>query len=152
MTTTAPANLTDVLILSTFYTTTLPVLTDSNGKKEELNKFMFDSNTEVLRSCSLTWRGEHYVFGGEKFRRQISKIEKCELKRFGELTFNFRQGACSNVADQFIYLCFNITGMKKCRKLTRPDGESTEIGLANHFHAMTQIASSSSKIQIYFWS
>ena len=28
--------------------------------------FVFGKNTEVRVSCSLTWRGEHFVFGGLK--------------------------------------------------------------------------------------
>ena len=91
--TTAPPKLTDILILSTFYSSSLPYLTDVNGKNVSLESFEFDRKTEVKNSCSLTWKGEHYVFGGETFRRQVSQggvgIELC----FWFLYFSFYFGS-----------------------------------------------------------
>ena len=144
-------NLTDILILSTSSIVNLPVLTDSNGKYERDLDFSISRSTEVYHSCSLTWRGEHYVFGGQLMRQQIAKIHDCALMKIGQLQHNFIEGACSNVADQYIYLCFGTGGRdwKKCRKLTSPTGTNMEISLSFYPHAKTRIASSSRKISIH---
>ena len=144
-------NLTDILILSTSSIVNLPVLTDSNGKNERDLDFIINLNTEVYHSCSLTWRGEHYVFGGHRMRQQIAKIHDCALMKIGKLQHNFIEGACSNVADQYIYLCFGIEAgeRKRCRKLTSPTGTNMEIDLSFYPHAKTRIASSSRKISIH---
>ena len=63
----------------------MPILTNSNGKDDRDIDFIIGDNTEVYNSCSLTWRGEHYVFGGWNQRRQISKIVGCELRTIGKL-------------------------------------------------------------------
>ena len=61
----------------------MPRLTNSNGKDDRID-FKFGEDTEVHESCSLTWRGEHYVFGGRYESRQISKIIGCELRNIGK--------------------------------------------------------------------
>ena len=63
----------------------MPRLTNSNGKDDSDIDFIFGENTDVYQSCSLTWRGEHFVFGGLNERDQISKIIGCELKSIGKL-------------------------------------------------------------------
>ena len=61
------------------------VITNANGKDDRDIDFIMGRNTEIEESCSLTWRGEHYVFGGNSQKRQISKIIGCELRNIGEL-------------------------------------------------------------------
>ena len=144
-------NLADILILSTSSIVNVPVLTDSYGKNERDLDFIINLNTEVYHSCSLTWRGEHYVFGGQLMSQQIAKIHDCGLMKIGKLQHKFIEGACSNVADQYIYLCFGIEGTewKRCRKLTSPTGTHMEIDLSFFPHAKTRIASSSRKISFH---
>ena len=75
-----------------------PVITDSTGKVEygyEDFDFDYSDRTEVYYSCSITYRGEFYVFGGEGYQRQISKLEGCLFQRVGVLSFDFAFGACA---------------------------------------------------------
>ena len=92
----APPKLTDILILSTFFSASVPVLTNVNGKNVSLLSFEFERKTEVKSSCSLTWEGEHYVFGGEMFRRQISK-----------------GGVGIELGFWFLYFCFYFGSLEK---------------------------------------
>ena len=80
-----PSTSPDILILNTFSSSNLPRLTNSNGKDDSDIDFIMGENTQVERSCSLTWRGEHYVFGGSSKEKQVSKIIGCELKSIGKL-------------------------------------------------------------------
>ena len=80
-----PLPVKDVLILSTRDSSNVPLITNSNGKDDRDIDFVMGKNTEVENSCSLTWRGEHYVFGGYNRDRQISKIIGCELINIGEV-------------------------------------------------------------------
>ena len=71
----------------------------------------------------------------------------------GQLEFDHSYGACTNMADQFVYLCFNVdtsSDYKKCRKSSSPTGNYDEISLTTHDHHFTRIASSSRKIKLYF--
>ena len=84
MPTTAPSVCMDVLILNTCSPSNLPMITNADGKQETLLSFTMGANTQVDRSCSMTWKGEHYVFGGDDERRQVSKIVGCELRNIGK--------------------------------------------------------------------
>ena len=80
----------------------------------------FDQDTEAYCSCSISWQNQFFVFGGSSQRRQISKLIGCELTRVGTLDFDHYRGGCANVADNQLYLCFNIgtsTDSKNCRLL-----------------------------------
>ena len=48
---------------------------------------------------------------------QMSKIIDCSLRRFGDLEFDFRYGACNTFRNEIEYawLCFDDIGMKSCR-------------------------------------
>ena len=130
-----------------------PVLTDSSGKIEEDINFNLDIMDEVFRSCTLTWRGEHFIFGGESRKKQISKIVDCGLEKLGELQFYHASVACTNVANKFIYLCFNLNignDFQRCRKSTGPLARFTEIDLSLYPHQNTYIASSTSKLKLRF--
>ena len=77
LTTTTPVlRGTSVLILNTFYSSNEAVITDGNGKEEHAGddfRFTFGENTQVEGSCSITWRGELFIFGGDYEDRQILK-------------------------------------------------------------------------------
>ena len=95
----------------------------------------------------MTFKNQHFVFGGETETEQISQIIGCSLTRVGTLSFDHRHGACTNVANNKIYLCFNDRSgdYKKCRFATSPTGQYTEVQESTHEHRHTKIASSNSK-------
>lgn len=55
------------------------------------------------------------IFGGDRgtgpisqpdYSRQISKIGNCDMKRIGDLPFDFENGGCTNLNGEFVLLCF----------------------------------------------
>ena len=109
----------------------------------------FDQN--ISKSCSLTWRGEFYIFGGdEESKRQILKLNGCTIETVGLLSFDYKLGGCGNSDDRNIYLCFNDYGKnpedyKKCRKATNPLGPFSELPDTKYNHRRTQIGVSPGK-------
>ena len=113
---------TSILILNDNYDRNIPVITDSTGKVEYRGRdfhFHYGRGTEVYASCSVKFRNEFYVFGGEQSRHgiiqrdQISKVTDCSLKKIGKLEFEFVFGACAVVNEESIYLCFNTRNFMK---------------------------------------
>ena len=107
-----------ILVLNTKSHSNEPVLIDSNG---EFNEYIsFESHTPVYGACSLTWKNEHYVFGGRVEKTQISKIIKCSLEPIGNLkameTFSHYHGGCTNMNDEYIYLCFSSENKQDTRQ------------------------------------
>ena len=155
-TTQAFAN-TSILVLNTkyaiCYTSTLrlcksnpPLITDSNGKIEYGGTdfdFTHGPNTEVYESCSLTWRGDFYIFGGSRQKTQIAKLSGCELERIGSLLFDHKRGACTNDNDKLIYLCFNEddSDYKKCRRSNYPSGFYVSISDSKENHLSSKLGS-----------
>ena len=135
---------TDILILNTEYSSNVPVLTNASGKDDRDVNFVIDDGVEVDSSCSLTWRWEHFVFGGGRKRNQIAKIIGCELKSVGELPFEHQYGGCANMADNRVYLCFNDNDWKKCRVANSPLGQFEGITQSYEAHTSTRIAASES--------
>ena len=93
----------------------------------------------------MTWQNELYIFGGDTKKKQISKLTGCELTKIGELDFNHEYGACANVADAKLYLCFNAYksgDYNRCRVATSPTGVFEEIDRSNFDHRWTRIAAS----------
>ena len=130
-----------------------PVLTDSSGKIKKDIDFALGSMDEVFRSCTLTWKGEHFIIGGEHRIRRISKIVECGLKKIGDLQFSHASFACTNIANNYIYLCFNefaVNDWRRCRKSTGPLAQFAEINLSLYPHSRTFIASSTSKLQLHY--
>ena len=146
LTTTTPAvSRKSVLILNTRNSNNA-VITDGNGKEEYPADdffFMFGNNTEVYRSCSVTWHGELFIFGGVNDQKQISKLNGCKLERVGNLSFEHYQGACATVNDREIYLCFDWNSTTKCRKANEPMGIFEEIKPSDYDHKRTRIGASS---------
>ena len=99
-----------------------------------------DDDTEVYRSCSATLNGDFYVFGGSSAsnkRRnqvhtnmlnlsynssyyQVSKVIGCELKRIGDLNYEFHQGACGTFLfpKERVFLCFAKERKNKCERFS----------------------------------
>ena len=96
----------------------------------------------------VTFRNRFYVFGGLSQERQISEVTQGELKRIGTLDFDHNLGACSNVDDREIYLCFDLSkydNMKQCRSAYDPLGKFTKITKSTFEHRWTRTAASPSK-------
>ena len=124
------------------------MLINSEGEQKELSCFERDDNTEAYFSCSINWKNQLHVFGGGSERRQISRLNGYRLTRIGNLDFDHQLGACSVMANQFIFLCFNSynsTDYKRCRRSTGPLDTFSEIALANHTHQDTKTSCSESK-------
>ena len=126
---------------------------DNNGKEEHAGvdfRFTFGEKTEVRESCSVTWHGEFFVFGGHVGAqiKQISKMNGCSLERIGTLSFEHNFATCAVVNDETIYLCFNdnsTNDYKKCRKGNDPLGVFKEINQTKYKHHRTRIGASSGK-------
>ena len=108
--------------------------------------FEFDSSTEVHQSCSITFKGSMYVFGGAKEHRQISQVttKDCGLKRIGNLQFDFVQGACTVIEENEIILCFDTKQNDQgriCRIDKNPTGSLDKISQeSSHYHYRAKIA------------
>ena len=145
-TTTAFVPRKDVLILSTMNKLNVPIITNASGREDRNFYFEYGEKTEVDRSCAITWRNEHYVFGGYSNDRQVSKIKSCKLERIGELSFSFFEATCTNVGDRMIYLCFaTYAGNKICRFSDSPIGQFQEFVNSIYEHGASRIASSDCK-------
>ena len=84
----------------------VPVITDSTGKVDTDFNFEFGENTSVYYSCSIKYKNEFFIFGGNygDERRQISKISGCQLEQIGALDFDHYYGTCTDVNDMRILL------------------------------------------------
>ena len=136
---------TTVLILNTRFADNVPVLTNAAGRDDKDFDFSMGQNTQVYESCSMTFKNQHFVFGGDKETKQISQIIGCSLTRVGTLSFDHRLGACANVANNNVYLCFGFYDYKKCHVASSPTGQYTEVQESTHEHRYTKIASGNSK-------
>ena len=135
-----------VLILSTWQSENEPIITDASGLDNRDFYFKYGENTEAYESCGLTFKNQFFMYGGSKQKTQISQIVNCELKRIGQLPFDFRLGACTNVANQKFYLCFDYYDSRQCYKASSPIGTFQAISKSINDHREIRIASSEGKI------
>ena len=147
-----PDTQSNILILNTRYEN-VPIITDIYGSEKRDFDFEFQPDTEVDMSCSITWQNELFVFGGARMKRQISKLVGCSLTNVGQLSFDHKYGACSNVANRMLYLCFNSDygDEKKCRFASSPNDEFEEISDSSYEHEFTRIGSSDRKLTLSFF-
>ena len=144
------AILTSVLILNTRDSSNIPIITDLAGTVNGGDfDFEYGTGTQVHRSCSITWKGAFYIFGGHSEKTQISMVDDCTLTRVGTLPFELYQGACTNVNNQEFYLCFDQNNPYKCYKATEPDGSFSSItdSLKNHYP--TRIAHNQGSLNLF---
>ena len=147
------ANLNSVLILNQYSSSNLPIITDLAGTVKSGGtdfEFEFGTGTEVEYSCSITWKGAFYIFGGRKEKTQISMVDKCKLTRVGTLPFELQLGACTNVNDREFYLCFDKNNPHKCYKGTEPYGSFSSITDSLKNHNPSRIANNQGKFNFYF--
>ena len=124
------------------------VLINPAGEERELPCFKKKHYHSV---CSLSWKNSMYFFGEliqtfDEYPVGISRLEGFSIKNVGELDFNHYSGACGNMNDEFIFLCFDlneITG--RCRRATDPLGPFAEVARPYMEHFFTRISPSRSK-------
>ena len=129
------------------------MLINSVGGQEELTCFERDDTTEAMYSCSVNWENQFFIFGGWAKKRQVSRLSGYKLKREGDLLFDHYMGACSVMANEYIFLCFSApsadTGMDdylQCRRSTGPLKEFSELDFSIQYHMMIQTSCSDSKL------
>ena len=84
-----------------------------------------------------------YVFGGNNKNYQISQVDNCQLKSVGQLSFPMRLGACTNVANQFVFICFpeydRNTTSECCYKAVEPLATFERARDSTYSHKATRI-------------
>ena len=126
-----------------------PLLINSAGEQNELTCFERDSKTEASDSSSVNWKNQLFIFGGYNEVRQISRLTGHKLERVGSLPFDHRRGACSVMAEQFIFLCFGDDGYKRCRRSTGPLKQFSEVASSTNEHKWNyQTSCSDSKLYL----
>ena len=128
-----------------------PIILNGYGDYKETD-FSFSSGTDILYACSVVWNNHMYVYGGVTEVYQISKVDDCRLSVIGQLSFRMSKGACTNVANEFIFICFpdyadNSTA-KKCYKTSQPLGTFQAARDSTHPHKNTRIGNNGGRVQI----
>ena len=132
-----------MLILSTWVSSSVPVITNAAGDVDRDFHFSIDGNAKVFQTCSLTWQNEQYIFGGSRdYKQQILKVNSCKLELVGALSFDHIEGGCVNVANNQIYMCFNnhIGDYRQCRVGSSPLGQFKVIPPSRVDHQAAKIA------------
>ena len=117
------------------------------GEQQKLACFQGDGTTEAFSSCFINWNNQLFIFGGSNERRQISRLTGNKLDRVGTLDFENRSGACSVMANKFIFLCFNFAfsnDKKRCRRSTGPLKQFSKIASSTYDHQNTVTSCSDS--------
>ena len=109
-------------------------------------KIKFKSETSVSLGCSLIFQNYLYVFGGESsYKRQISQLKGNQFNRIGSLNFQYEDGACVNLNNEYIYLCFSYGESRLCRFSLGPEKIFHKVAESTDEHWATNIAASTSK-------
>ena len=121
----------------------VPILTNINGDHAQPLNLVIDSGLTFKKSCSLTYRGRSYIYGGTSANeRTISVLDGCQIKITGQLPFDFRLGACATTTNS-IYLCFEAdSDYKTCRFSGDPLGPYQETLKSIYGHSWIPIAAS----------
>ena len=139
-----------VLIMNTKLDINVPMITDLGGVAVHAN-FTYGVKTEVYESCLVVFNGIAYIFGGSNQRRQVSRVENCQLTNVASLNFEFKSGACASTTDT-IYLCFRSENWKSCRKGSDPSsGFFVSMAESNFTHKYIRIAASPGEAQSYYY-
>ena len=80
-------------------------LIDENGRHEKTSCITTGSQTSVFKACSVPWKNDYYIFGGEgDDPRAIVKLSGKSLTRVGNLAFDLHWGSCNNIKDEKLFL------------------------------------------------
>ena len=127
----------------------IPLIIDGQSNSKEI-KFTYGDETEAHGSCSIVWQTKMYMFGGYKYSKQISVVDKCQLKRVGDLLFYMFYGACAQRDNNQVLICFenfqNSETGKNCHSSTGPLKKFTKLPDSNFDHLNSRIAVTSSKL------
>ena len=141
----APTEKSTVLVLNTWSQTTFPILTDLSGRVDYNFYFLMGVNVTIFKSCSINWRNEFYIYGGDSSNGyQISKLSGTHVERIGDLNVDFQHGACG-VAGNKIYLCFSEaknTTAKECVRASDPLDDFKQGPSTSYDHYFIQLAAS----------
>lgn len=140
-----------VLIMNTKLDINVPMITDLGGDLAVHANFTYGAKTEVYESCLVVFNGIAYIFGGSSQRRQVSRVDNCQLTNVASLNFEFKSGACASTKDT-IYLCFRSENWKSCRKGSDPSsGFFVSMAESNFTHKYIRIAASPGEAQSYYY-
>ena len=93
-----------------------------------------------------------YVFGGSVQKYQISQVENCQLKSIGRLSFSMDQGACTNVGNESIFICFPMwnyeSSSKYCYKAVEPLATFERARDSTYSHKDTTIANDGGMVEL----
>ena len=73
-------------------------------------------------------------------------MTECEFKRIGSLDFDHDDGACTNVNDLEVHLCFESNNNRQCRSAFEPLGSFNNVALSTYDHQSIRIAASQSEL------
>ena len=139
-----------MLIVNT-YNSNIPIITNSAGKVEHpIDDFMFvfGDETQAYASCSVTWRGQFFIYGGYDLKTQISTLNGCKLENVATLNFEFQHGSCANMNDEQLFLCFSPEDSTKlCRSSESPTGHFEKITECIENHKYGGLAASSGEMR-----
>ena len=149
-TTAASTNGTSVLVISTssaetesFPLTANARLLKTSGGETSIG---FTVNHQNFRSCSLTWKNRHLIFGGNDSKKQIVEVIGCNTTRIGSLEFEFENGICCTAQDQ-IYLGFAIDFPRELRSTDDPLSSFGVLANSTYSHYQgNRAAANSSKL------
>ena len=122
------------------------MLISTGGEQEELACFEPDSTSQAHYSCSINWKNQFYIFGGQvPEKRQISRISGYKLEHLADLPFDHFWGACSVIGGQFVFLCFDYYDNNQCRRSTGPLENFSVITPSTYGHRIARTSNSDSK-------
>ena len=114
-----------VLALNSAFNENKKILIPFNGSPAREPKFTFEDGTLVWMSCTVTYKGQFYVIGGQTAaRRQLSVIENCSLKQKSTLGFDSTDATCENYSlaqSDIVLICFSKQDKDKCKQF---DGDN----------------------------
>ena len=115
-------------MLSSTNSNNVPMIISFDGQIINDFDFKYNRETSSSYSCGVTYENEFWIFGGaDESKRQVrtkimeenkteikfSRIEGCELKSVGELSFDFYHGACNSFSFG-VLLCFDYYNTQSC--------------------------------------
>ena len=124
------------------------MIINGNGQSKKTGfSYGWLDQLQVIYPCSIVWRGAMFLFGGNKIvgreissLRQISKVENCQIKKYGELSFDLVAGGCAQRNNEKVFLCFDQNSLKNCYESTGPLSRFTKLRNSRFDHGDTQIA------------
>ena len=134
---------------------------DGNGQSKEINfNFTLKVNSYSggfsMKSCSIVWHGEIYLFGGCSGPHDCSQIlvvDQCKLTNKGKLDFTVKSGACAQRNDAEVFICFENDDdpetHRNCHRSNGPLEKFSKLPDSTHRHRRTHIAVTSGNFSVF---